>query len=158
MKKGQKLKQDKKTVGQHSVELNSKKPDSANVIDLQRSMQSEYTKYFLETLYEGKKQYQDDFYIVVITRRDRLMDNVVRNQFLHRKSCPTPDYDQVAYKYNKKDDNITFLWVLPDKTTAQLLKENALLVAGEEKELLRYVLEDSAGDLLIKSKKLNGEI
>lgn len=86
------------------------------------------------------------------------MDNVFRNKFLPRLSCPTPQYDQVVYKYYSKDDRIEMLWVLPDKETYHMLIENALLVPTEQKELLKYVLDDSSGGLLLKCKKLNGEI
>lgn len=148
-----------KTVGQASVELKKKEPEKATAIDLQRSMQSEFIKNFEEAQNTGKKEFSPrDFYIVVLTQRERLMDNVFRNKFFTRLSCPTPEYDQVVYKYYAKDDKIEMLWVLPDRETYHMLIQNSLLVPPEQKELLKYVLEDSSGELLIKCKKLNGEI
>lgn len=149
----------KKTVGQASVELKQKEPEKATAIDLQRSMRSNFIKNFEEAQNTGKKEFSPrDFYIVVLTQRERLMDNVFRNKFFTRLSCPTPQYDQVVYKYHFRDDKIEMLWVLPDRETYHMLIQNSLLVPPEQKELLKYVLEDSSGELLIKCKKLNGEI
>lgn len=149
----------RKTVGRASVELKKKEPEKATAIDLQRSMQSEFIKNFEMAQEDGKKAFSpQDFYIIVLTQRERLMDNVFRNKFFPRLSCPTPQYDQVVYKYYSKDDRVEMLWVLPDKETYHMLIKNALLVPPEQKELLKYVLDDSSGELLIKCKKLNGEI
>jgi len=55
------------------------------------------------------------FYVCVITKKERLMDNVLRNYFLARSTCPTPQYDQTVYKYHRDSGAIQFLWVLPSK-------------------------------------------
>ena len=71
------------------------------------------------------------------------------------QSCPTPDYDQTIYSY--KDNILTFMWVVPDKGTCYLLRDNALSVAKEERALRDFVISFFDGTLLKLSKKLNKE-
>lgn len=97
------------------------------------------------------------FYVVVLTKQEKLMRNVMRNYFLARQSCPTPNYDQAVYKVNKDNFTVDLLWVLPSKETAVYLSENALTIDKEEFDLLEYVLKDKDGSLLKLAKKLNGE-
>ena len=80
------------------------------------------------------------------------------NYFYARLSCPTPDYDQTLYKYSHKQESLTFLWVIPSRDTCQLLKDNALQVVPEERELLGFVLNFADGSLFKLAKKLNGEV
>ncbi len=137
------MNEEKKTVGQISLELSQKQPDSKDPIELQREMQKEYIDNLLECVTKHKKEYNSDFYVVVLTKKERLMQNVLRNYFLAAKACPTPTYDQAVYKYRKENEDVVFLWVVPSKDTCEHFKTNALDVmkyGGEERELLRYVL------------------
>ena len=86
------------------------------------------------------------------------MPNVFRNYFGARSTCPTPDYDQSVYKYNKKDDRIEYIWTIPTKEVCYYLLKNRNYVIPEEQELLKYVLEFSLGELFRLSKRLNGEV
>lgn len=147
----------KKTVGQAAVELQEKKPDTRDPIELQREMQKDWEENLIEALNRGKKLFHDNFYVVIETKKERLLQNVIRNYFFARKSCPTPAYDQTVYRY-LNNDIVEFLWVIPSKDTCQLFKENALLIAPEEQELLQYVLLFEDGTLLQHAKKLNNEI
>lgn len=147
----------KKTVGSHAKELLEKEPESRDPIELEREMHKDYEKNVHEAIDRGKKEFDDDFYVVVTTKKERLMKNVIRNYFHARQTCPTPDYDQTVYCYSIKHELLEFLWVLPSKDTCQLLKDNALQVASDEKALLHFVLSFYDGSLLVKAKKLNGE-
>lgn len=147
----------KKTVGEHSLELQQKAPESRDPIELQREMQKDYEKNFMEALETGKKLYTGNFYVEVNTKKERLMQNVIRNYFIPRQSCPTPTYDQAVYKYDFENDDIQFLWVLPDKGSCHHLKENALQVHPSERELLLFVLSFYDGSLLDEAKRQNNE-
>ena len=102
-----------KTVGQVSLELSQKAPESRDPIELQREMHKDYVKNVIECIERSKKDFSKDFFVVVITKRERLMENVLRNYFTSRLSCPTPDYDQTVYKYHVKTDEIDYLWSIP---------------------------------------------
>jgi hypothetical protein len=127
------------------------------VIDQQREMQKDYEKNFIECLERGKKAIDGDFYLVVETKKERLLVNVLRNYFFYRHSCPTPTYDTAVYKYHRSSDTIEFLWTVPSRDTCELLRDNALEVAPEERDLLHFVLDFYQGTLLARAKKMNNE-
>lgn len=147
----------KDTVGKISSELLNKTPESQDPIELERAMQEDYMKELLDTIDKGIKEYSHDFYITVITKNEKLMPNVFRNYFFHRKSCPTPEYDQSVYRYNRPLERVEYLWTVPSKEACIHLKKNALQVVSEEKGLLNFVLQFYDGTLLRLSKKFNNE-
>ena len=147
----------KDTVGSISSSLLQKDQETRDPIALQREMQQKYLDSLIECAQRCKKNFPGDFFIVVITKNERLMKNVFRNYFFGRQSCPTPDYDQSVFKYSAADDNISFIWTIPDQQTSFMLKDNALIVAPEEQESLKFVLDFADGTLYKLAKKLNGE-
>jgi hypothetical protein len=122
-----------------------------------REQLENYEKELYDCFEHGKKYYQN-FYIVVITKKEKLMKNVLRNYFLHRATCPTPQYDEAVYKVDAINEIIDFLWVVPGKQTCFHLRENALTIPEDHKVLLQYVLNFFDGTLLRKAKELNGEV
>ncbi len=148
----------KETVGKASRDLLLKNEPSHSVIDYEREMHKDYEKNILECVERCKKEFFGDFYVLVIIKKERLMQNVIRNYFLGRKSCPTPDWDQTVYSYDRKNDTIKFMWVIPAKDICEYYKSHALEVVPEERELLQFVLDFDDGTLLRLAKKLNGEV
>lgn len=145
------------TVGAISLDLMQKAPDSRDPIALQREMTEDYLDELTDTVRKNIDKFEGDFYVVVITKNEKLMPNVFRNYFLARATCPTPDYDQAVFQYVAKDEDIFFLWAIPTKEACIYLKENALFVVDEEKELLSMVLDFASGELYKLAKRLNGE-
>lgn len=119
---------------------------------------SDYERNLFDCIARGKASYPRDFYIVVITKRERLMPNVLRHYFLHRISCPTPDYDQTVYKYIHKDEKLDFLWVVPAKPVIEELSMNKFDVDASVYELLKFVLEFLDGTLDKKARLMNDEL
>lgn len=147
----------KETVGSISSQLMQKQPETTSPIDQMREQLSDWDKNIWECIDRSKKDFIGDFYIIVITKNERLMKNVFRNFFYARLSCPTPDYDQTVYKYHRHDDEIEFLWVIPSRDASFYLKDNALYVAPQEQQLLKFVLDFADGTLFKLAKELNGE-
>ena len=147
----------RETIGKISGDLSQKSPESRNPIEIQREMQKEYINELKACVTENKRKIQGDFFVIVITKNEKLMPNVFRNYFFGRKSCPTPDYDQSVFMYRREDDELHYIWTIPSRDASHHLKDNALVVAPEERELLRYIMEFSDGTLYKLSKKLNGE-
>ncbi len=145
------------TVGKISAELIQKEAPTRDPIELQREMHKDYIAHIHDAIFRGKQDFSGDFFVVVLTKKERLMQNVIRNYFLARSSCPTPEWDQTVYRYKRADDLLEFLWVIPSKDTCQLFKENALQITPEEKELLRFVMDFTDGTLLKLAKRLNKE-
>ena len=155
--RGDEMDEKKKTVGAHAVEALQKESSSQDPIELEREMHRDYEKNIVEVLEKGKKEYPGNFFIVVITKRERLLENVLRNQYFSRSSCPSPDWDQVVYMYEKAQDRLLFLWVLPCRETCEHLTQYAKKVVPQERQLLNLVLNFNNGSLLRLAKQLNGE-
>lgn len=129
----------------------------AEAEEIRRYIHKDYEKHIYECISQGKKAFDGDFFIHVETKREKLTPNVIRNYFAARKTCSTPWYDQTLYKYHRNDEHIEFLWVVPSKPTCIELRENALLVQDDFKELLQFVLDYYDGTLLKRCRELNGE-
>jgi hypothetical protein len=146
------------TVGKVARDLQLKDDGYAvNVIDQQREMTQDYMKNLFEAVDRGYKQFAGDFFVHVETKKEKLLENVLRNYFIIRETCPTPNYDQTVFRYHREKGDIQFFWTIPDRNTCFYFKQNALEVIDEEKELLKFVLQFDDGTLLKLCKKLNGE-
>lgn len=147
-----------KTVGQISTELKEDILDNTHTAeDQMREQLDKYEADIFKAIADAKKKFDTDFYIVALTKKERLMDNVIRIYFFARLSCPTPEYDQAVYFYDRKLDKVDFLWVVPSKHTCEMYKEDVLHVPPEEKQLLKYVLDFEDGTLLKYAKLRNNE-
>ena len=147
----------KKTVGAISAELATQKQEKLSIKEQQEAMTEDYLKNLIECVDTHAKIFLGNFYVVVITKNEKLMPNVFRNYFSGRESCPTPDYDQTVFRYNKATEDIEYIWTIPSRDACHHLKDNALLVHPEEKELLKMVLAFADGTLYKICKQLNGE-
>lgn len=147
----------KETVGAVAHELQKQEAPTRDPIELEREMHKDYERRIYESIADGKKSYTGDFYIVVMTKREMLLTNVLRNYFVVRQTAPTPNWEQTVYKYHREEERIEFLWVVPDKDACEELCDNALLVHPDEKQLLHFVLQLFDGSLLQYAKRLNGE-
>lgn len=147
----------RETVGKIATDLISKAPETLDAREQGQEMTGTYLSELFKTLQDGKDNVKGDFFIVVLTKRERALLNVIRNYFFYRHTCPTPDYDQAVYHYTKADDELNLLWVIPARQMTFNLKENALNVDPELKELLGYVLDFADGTLAKKAMLLNNE-
>jgi len=145
------------TLGEESLRLYSEDPGTHSAVDQMREQLEDYEKNVFECVQKNKGFFDGDFYVVVLTKKERLMQNVLRGFFFARRSCPTPDYDQAVYKYFKKDSRLDLLWVVPSADSVNLMKNNPHLVETSKYALLNYVMKFSDGTLLRLAKKLCGE-
>ncbi len=147
----------KETVGKIATDLIVKTPDTKSPIEQMQENLTDYEANIWECVERCKKDFTGDFYIVVITKNEKLLPNVFRNYFYGRLSCPTPDYDQTVYKFKRKDNAPIFMWVIPSRDASIHLIKNHLYVAEEERGLLKYVVAFQDGTLFKLAKELNGE-
>jgi hypothetical protein len=164
----------KKTVGAVASDLKKQADQALNPQEIQQATEKEYLDNLVWAVDHARKKvecadeackkvcstrdaYIGDFYIVGLLKKERLIDNVLRNYFIPTISCPTPFFDQTLYKYNAHDDNIEFVWTVPDQETCEIFRENAMRIVPEEQSLLKFVLEYYDGTLYKLAKKLNGE-
>lgn len=146
------------TVGAQALSLMEKEPEVTTVIDQQRAMQEDYLHELVTCVQEFRKQHEGSFFVCVLTKNEKLMPNVFRNYFIPRMTCPTPNYDQAVYRFNKEKEDIEFIWSLPCKEACEYLRENSLAVPQEEHDLLYFVLAFADGTLDKMCKQLNKEI
>ncbi len=154
-----KINPDAKTVGQASLEALQVDEGPVTIIDKQREMQQDYLVNLIECINTFKQAHpHKNFFVVVLAKNERLLTNVVRNYFMARLSCPTPNYDQTVYQYFAHTESLNFIWVIPDRDTCFHLKENVLQVHPEEHDLLKFIFAFSDGTLYNYCKYLNGEL
>lgn len=148
----------KETVGKLAVDLQKSNNAPVSVVEQMQESLSEYEQNVFECVEIGKKSFTNkDFYVVVTTKKERLLENVMRNFFYGRLSCPTPDWDQTVYKFKRKGEQLIFMWVIPSKQACNYMLQNEHLLPREEQHLLKYVKADRDGTLLRLAKELNGE-
>lgn len=137
---------ERKTVGQASYDLLQKKPERIGAVDLQREMQKSVCEQFKEVI-EKHKSYADSYYIILMYRKERLLPNVIRQQFIVRKTRPSPDYDCSLFSYDNKTQELKFHWTIPDDETCTYLLLNKENLSQDEKELYQFVKSFSEGTL-----------
>lgn len=147
----------KPTVGKLATDLLKKEQAAVSVVDQQREMQKNYMRDLWEASDRGLNEFDMDFFIHVETKCEPLFPNVFRNYFITRKTCPTPNYDQSVFRYERKLNILQYLWSIPSRDTAFYLKEHALLLPPEEKQILQFVMHFADGTLFRLCKQLNGE-
>jgi len=151
----------KKTVGAHAVELQQKKDEKINPIDLQREIhkgntnEDSFENQVRVAVERGMKDLEGDFYIVVLFKKERLLKNIIRQYFFPRISCPTPEYDQIVYQYERKTEKLEMLWVVPDKQSTIDLPLMASYLPHEQSELVGFVRDFNSGKLDRVCEKLN---
>jgi hypothetical protein len=148
---------EKSTVGKIATDLMAKPDNQHTVVDQMQENLTDYDKNIFLCAEQAKKIYPGDFYIVVECKKERLLENVIRNYFFARLSAPTPSWDQTVYKYHRNREWVEFLWVVPSKDACEYLTINKYYVIESERELLKFVLDYNDGTLLKLAKKLNGE-
>ena len=125
--------------------------------DQMREQLREYEDNIADTVARGKADYSGDFFVVVITKRERIMSNVIRNYFFSRQSCPSPDYDQTVYHYHRADEHLEFVWVVPSPVAVKDIIKHRHDLDTSLFGLLKFVLEFLDGSLEAKARSLNGE-
>lgn len=145
------------TVGKLSTEQLNKDFGNIDVQYQRDEMLKEYIPNLKLCVERNKKVFPEDFFVIVETKTEPLMPNVIRTFYFGRLTCPTPIYDQSIYHYNSKKEDLEYLWTIPSKETCEFMKENALLTHPQQRQLLNFVLGFYDGSLLARCKQLNNE-
>jgi hypothetical protein len=152
-----------RSVGEEAVKLSAIQ-DKHEAVEVQREILkgSNSKKSFVENVHEAAERGRNDsrikypFYVVVLLKKERLLQNVIRPYYLYRQSCPTPEYDQTVYKVTE-NNNLEYLWTIPDLNTCVYLSENEMSLTRDHQLMLHMLEAFNNGDLLKLSKKLNKE-
>lgn len=121
-------------------------------------MNKDYAPELEACIDRGKKQFgNQDFFVSILIKPERLLRTAIRFYYVPRLSCPTPTFDQIVYKYHHKKDMVEFIWVIPSRQACKFYTDNPLKVPVEERDLLNYVLDFYDGALDERCRKLNNE-
>lgn len=164
----------KETVGKIASDLKTRGSGLADPREIQQATEQEYLDNLVWSVKHALKQVDcssieghdeckkrdalvGDFFVQALIKKEKLLDNVIRNYFIPTQACPTPHFDQTLYRYNSKKEDVEFLWVIPDQETCEIFHENKHIIVPAEQGLLKYVLDYYDGTLFRLMKKLNGE-
>lgn len=132
----------KETVGQASHRLLCNKDTKQGIVDTQREVDKGYFEECQKCI-ERKphSEWKDPWYLIVINKKERLMENVVRRYFFGRQSLPTPEYDQTVWKFYPQSGNLRYVWTIPCKNTCLWMYNNQNEIPEEHKELGKFVVD-----------------
>jgi hypothetical protein len=149
----------KRTVGQQILENSTnKETGKIPVMELAGAMCEDYMPKLLNTIDEQCRFTQEDFYIEVLQKQEKLMENTFRpHMMIVHMACPAPNPDQTLFRYNQTAGRVELIWVLPPEWAIAHLLENYKHVHPDEQQLLNYCAMYHRGDLWRLMKKFNGE-
>ena len=107
--------------------------------------------------HEKCRPFVGDFYVEVYTFMAKLLPNVIRNRMYTRKSCPTPNYDQIVYRFNSEMERIEELWVLGTRATCFYFLQNQKEIRPDMYQTVDYIRQFADGSLFRMCKELNNE-
>lgn len=163
-----------RTTGAIASELLNKHDQSLSPQEVQKAQEQEYLQNLEWAVRHAQKKVdcsaidghtacadrialEGSFFVSVLLKKEKLLENVLRNYFVPTKNCPTPTYDQTLYRYDDKKESIEFVWVIPDRETCEIFRENITKIVPEERALLKCILDFYDGTLYKMAKKFNGE-
>jgi len=131
--------------------------ETVEVRELSKEMNKDYMSLLIQTSLSGKDKYVGNYYVVVLTKRERLISTALRNFFFTRQTCPTPSYEQAVYVFNPKEEWLDFLWMIPSKYLCDKMYNQRHFIELRADPLLPFVVDFIEGNLLAKAMELNNE-
>ena len=151
------MKTKRKKVGKIAIELQNKQQNKIDPIELQREMTRDYIDNLIKCVDINKNKYNGKFFVVVLTKRETLLTNIMRNMFFARETCPTPTFDQSVFRADPHSYDLEYIWTVPTEDTCEYIKNNALLLPEDHKELRQFVFDFYDGTLDKICGELNNE-
>jgi hypothetical protein len=128
------------TIGEIKKKQAAADVGDATIADVSEGMSKPYMNSLFSAVAEGKlKLPNQDFYVVMLTKVERLLTKNVHFYPIVRLTCPSTNYDQSVYFYDHKNETLEFLWTIPDKETIFRFKMYPETITEEEKPLIPYV-------------------
>src|SRR5665213_4047285 len=126
-----------KTVGQFSQETAAQQAPDVKVWTYVDAMaEEEFIPNLLEAVKRGRQLFVGDFYINNAGKNEQILSNVLRSYWIPLIACPSPNFDQIVFKYHAKDEQITLIWTIPTEAGCEYLVMNRNYVVSEEQDLL----------------------
>lgn len=152
------MNQKREKLGKLAVEAMNRPLETTDAREQGAEMTKPYLEELRKAMEDGKIKFPNkDFFITVLTKKEKLLQNVIRNYFIVRSTCPTPDYDQAVWHYKKEFDDVGFIWCIPSKPFCEYLITDGYTVGPEYFELLQMVYDFRDGKLMEKAIVFNKE-
>jgi hypothetical protein len=150
------------TVGKYISDTAHQAPDSRDPTEIRNVIRSDQS--YQDGLEDAchafinKHRHRGDFFVSVLTKQERvLLNRVTRHYYIGRFTCPTPNYDTAAWKFNAKLRKCELVYQIGDKNSTIDMVRFPQFYAQLQPELLRYALMFQSGELMRMTKELNGE-
>jgi hypothetical protein len=148
----------RETVGQISAKLHQQDHGKYNVRDVTEQVTKTFNEDLKGAAIDGiKKGFIGDFFIVGLQKTEKLA-KVIRTFFFARKSPPSPNYDQIVYKYHRSAGMFELVWTIPSRPTCIFMMKNLGNLHSSLSNLVMDVMRFSNGTLHKWCRQLNGEI
>lgn len=139
-------------VGQAVLDIISKDQPTQTVGDTLEAMSPDFIKEFESTVENNKDKYKSPFYIFVLTKKEFYADNVVRNFFIARQTCPYavemmseyPNHVKTLYIVDSEKGRVSLAWSLPPWGDCMTIAKNPQLY---DPQLVKWVEQCLTGAL-----------
>ncbi len=133
----------KKNLGTAALELLEKEPEITpyEMAEILNQLASKK----LDAVIKENKNYGDEYYIQIILQQEnfhrRNMPNIFHFQDVVTSTDPGMRPDRSCYKYNNKEDKLTYLWALPDFNSCVDIFFNKTELVKNERQLVGHVID-----------------
>jgi len=124
-------KHNRPTVGAIAAQAEHLGSPTNDVRELQHGMESNNSRYI---------------YVVVLRIFDSLT-KTIRNRYFPSDICPTPNFNQAVFEYDRDHGNLDLLYVLPALNTCNYLLANPFYLNANDRQLLTYIYNFRDGTL-----------
>lgn len=148
----------RKTIGQIAQEKQQEKIPEKKLWPYVEEAAKDFMANLLECVERGKKLFENrDFFISNAGKNEQILWNVMRSYWIPLQACPTPNFDQVVFRYRWQSEQLEEVWCIPTKDACEYLIRNKNYVIPAEQDVLAYTIAFVDGSLEKMAKFLNEE-
>lgn len=117
--------------------------------------EKEIMRNLLELVASNRQKVKGDFFVMLLSKKEKLLTQVIRDRLFALKACPTPNYGQTLWKYHHLDQRLEFIWTVPPKDVVMFLKRYPIEMSDMCGDLIRQVFNFIDGTLDRRTIELN---
>ena len=122
--------------------------DDHNFVDQVEPMIKQLPEVIAGTAEKAKKHLSNDFFIEVVIKADRRFEGMYKNIVVARPTCPSPDYERIAYQYHQLTGDIELLLAIPTISRClQYQNQDYLSIKSDDRVLADYSFRYLTGEL-----------
>ncbi len=102
-----------------------------------------------------KDEIKGDFFVMLLSKKEKFLEQVIRDRLFALRACPTPNYGQSIWKYHFADDRLEFIWTVPPKEVVMFLKRYPIEMNDMCGDLIKNIFDFIDGTLDKRTVELN---